>query len=51
MLKSMRQERVHFLSRRSSPTKQDWILYWMQASVRVVDNLALEYAAREAAST
>ena len=46
----MRPERVHILSRRPSPTKQDWVLYWMQASVRIVDNLALEYAAQEAAS-
>ena len=44
----MRQERVHILSRRPLPSKPDWVLYWMQASVRIVDNMALEYASREA---
>ena len=40
----MRDERIHLLSRRSPPLSYSWVLYWMQASLRVEDNLALEYA-------
>ena len=46
----MRLERLKVLSTSAEPPGASWVLYWMQASVRCRENLALEYAAREASA-
>lgn len=44
----MRDERIHIMSKKTTPAGAAWVLYWMEASLRCEDNLALRYALGQA---